>query len=79
MQKNIEQLQQQVNIKNATRKPVPIAGTVRLSIEIGAKTEKVQFLVAEKHATAIVLVCDYCDEHVECIKPRRRIIEMDDG
>ena len=79
MQNNIESLQQQVDIKNASRNPVPIAGTIRLSVKIGSKTEKVQFLVAEKLATAIILGCDYCDQHVECIKPRRRIIEIDDG
>ena len=50
-----------------------------MSVQIGAKTEEVQFLVAEKLATAIILGCDYCDQHVECIKPQRRIIEMDDG
>ena len=55
MQKNIEPLQQQVYIKNATEKPVPIAGTIRLSVQIGAKTEEVQFLVAEELSTAINL------------------------
>ena len=79
MQKNIEPLQQQVDIRNATGKPVPIAGAIRLSVQIGCKTEEVQFFVAKELATAIVLGCDYCDQHVECIKPRRRIIEMDDG
>ena len=79
MQKNIEPLQQQVDIKNATGKPLPIAGTLRLSVQIGSKMEEVQLLVAEELETAIILGCDYCDEHVECIKPRRRIIGMDDG
>ena len=59
MQKNIEPLQQQVNIKNETGKPVSIAGTIRLSVQIGAKTEEVQFLVAQKLSTAVILGCDY--------------------
>ena len=79
MQKNIEPFQQQVDIRNVTGKPVPISGTIRLSVQIGSKTEKFQFLVAKDLATAIVLGCNYFDQHVECIKPRRRIIEMDDG
>ena len=79
VQDNIEPLQQHVDIKKASGKPVPIAGTIRLSIQFGAKTEEVQLLVAEKLATDIILGYDYCDQHIEGIKPRRRIIEMDNG
>ena len=56
-----------------------MAGTIRLSVKIGAQTEEVQFLVAEKLAKVIILGCDYCDQHLESIKPLRRIIEIDDG
>ena len=52
---------------------------IRKSVQIGIKTEGFQLLVAEKLATAVILGCDYCDQHVESIKPRRRIIEMDYG
>ena len=39
----------------ASWKPVAMAGTLRLSVQIGAKTEEIQFLVAEKLETAVIL------------------------
>ena len=67
---NIKRLQKHFDIKKASGKPLPIAGKIRLSVEIGAKKGAVQFVVAETLAIAVILYCDYCDQHVESIKPR---------
>ena len=79
MRNHITPTREEVTIRNASGKPVPILGTIRLSVQVGRKTEKVDFLVAEKLATAVILGCDYCDKYVECIKPRLRLVELDDG
>ena len=40
---------------------------------------KQQFIVCEKLAVRVILGCQFCDQHVEAIRPRKRIVEMDDG
>ena len=79
MRDRIQPLPSEANIRNASGKPVPIMGTIDLQVQIGSTLEKVTFLVADKLAVAVILGCDFCDKHVEAIKPRLKIVEMDTG
>ena len=67
------------NVRNASGSSVPIAGTIDLVVQVGESIEHVNFLVAKKLATSVILGCDFCDRHVESIRPRDRTVVMDDG
>ena len=41
--------------------------------------EIISFKVFERLAVPVILGWDYCEKHVEAIKPRQRIVELDDG
>ena len=79
MRKEIRKIKDEPNIRNASGKSVPIVGTIDLMVQIGTSSEYVKFYVAENLATSVILGCDFCDRHVEAIKPRLAIVEMDDG
>ena len=67
------------NARNANGSSVPIAGTIDLVVQVGESIEHVNFLVAKKLATAVILGCGFCDRHVESIRPRDRTVVMDHG
>ena len=46
---------------------------------MGGSSELVTFYVAERLAADVILGCDFCDRHIEAIRPRKRLVEMDDG
>ena len=79
MRKEIRPLKEAPNVRNASGKAVPIAGTIDLVTQIGTTSECVSFLVAEKLATSVILGCDFCDQHIDAIKPRLATVTMDDG
>ena len=79
MRKEIHTLKDEPNIRNASGKSVPIVGTIDLMVQIGTSSEFVTFYVSENLATSVILGCYFCDHHVEAIKPRLTVVEMDDG
>lgn len=56
-----------------------ILSTITLSVELGPRIEVVQFNVVEGLANQVILECDFCLKHVEAIRPRKRVVELDDG
>ena len=46
---------------------------------MGSRFEVVKFNVVERLGTDVILGCDFCDKHIEAIRPRKRLIELDDG
>lgn len=40
---------------------------------------KFPFYVCERLATSYVLDSDFCDRFLEAIKPRKRLVELEDG
>ena len=66
-------------LRNASNKPMIVCGEVELQVRLGQHTAKAKFYVVEKLATDVLLGCDYCDKYVEAIKPRKRVVEMEDG
>ena len=77
--KHIKPLDDQFNVKDANNRRVVIAGTINLTVQVGKRREVVKFNVVERLGTDVILGCDYCDKHVESIRPRKRLVELDDG
>ena len=67
------------NVRDASNRRVNIIGTVNLTCQVGMRTDIVRFNVVEKLGTDVIIGCDYCDKHIEAIRPRKRVVEMDDG
>ena len=66
-------------IKDAGNRNVRILGKITLAVILGHRVETISFYVVERLKLQIILDCDFCDRHVEAIKPRQRLIEIDDG
>ena len=77
--KTMKSLPEQVRVRDANNRRLNILGTVELNVRIGNREDKVNFYVVERLATDFILGCDFCDRHVEAIRPRKRLIELDDG
>ncbi len=75
----IKPLGNEVRVRDANKRQLRLAGTVDLRVTIGNRDQLVTFYVAEQLATPVILGCDFCDEHIEAIKPRRRVVELVDG
>ena len=68
-----------VRIKDAGNCNFRIAGKITLTVMLGHRVESISFYSVERLTTQVILGCDFCDKHVEAIKPRQRFVEMDDG
>ena len=78
-EKLIKPLHSAVRIKDANNRALVVAGRINLSCQIGSRKDIVTFYVVDRLATDVILGCDYCDRHIEAIKPRKRLVELDDG
>ena len=67
------------DIRDANKGRVHTLGTLSLQCQIGACSMRVNFVVCERLSVPVILGCDFCDRYVEAIRPRRRLVEMDDG
>ncbi|CAN8069066.1 unnamed protein product [Agarophyton chilense] len=67
------------DIRDANKNAVKTLGTVRLVVRLGRFVVLVDFIVCKTLAAPVVLGCDYCDKFVEANRPRRRLVELDDG
>ena len=77
--KLIKPLDSEFNVKDANNRRVVITGTINLAVQVGTRQDVVKFNVVERLGTDIILGCDFCDKHVEAIRPRKRLVELDDG
>ena len=66
-------------VTDANRNPLRMMGTITLVVRLGRHLAKVEFVVAERLAVPLILGADYCDRFVEAIRPRKRLVELDDG
>jgi len=64
---------------DANNRQIQPLGIISLAVDIGGRVEVINFKVVERLAVPVILGCDYCDKHVEAIKRRQRIVELDDG
>ena len=67
------------NVTDANRNPIRMRGVITLVVRLGRHMAKVDFIVAERLAVPVILGADYCDRFVEAIRPRKRLVEMEDG
>ena len=56
-----------------------VGGKITLAMELGKRFEAVSFYAVESLCTQVLLGCDFCDKHVESIRPLKRVVELDDG
>lgn len=76
----IRPLEDNISVRDASNRIVMIGGTITLVVNIGNRTStNVTFNVVERLGTDVILGCDFCDSHVEAIRPRLRVIELTDG
>ena len=75
----VQPLAIRTDIRDANNRRVQILGTVNLVLRIGNRSETVRFNVCERLGTDVIVGYDYLDKHVEAIRPRKRLIELDDG
>ena len=68
-----------IKTKDANNRPIQPVGVVSLAVDIGGRVEVINFKVVERLAVPVILGCDYCDKHVEAIKPRQRFVELEYG
>ena len=66
-------------IIDANKRKVEIDGVIDLSVNIGGRVETVRFNVVPRLAVDVIIGCDFCDKHIEAIRPRKRLVEIDDG
>ena len=76
---SIRPLREDVRVRDAGNRSVRIAGTLDLVVNIGSRLETVRFYVVDKLAVTVILGCDFCDKHVDSIRPRKRTVVLDDG
>ena len=48
-------------------------------VQLGTRADQVRFYVVERLGASAILGCDFCDKHVDSIRPRQRSIILDDG
>lgn len=78
MRRKIKKRKEAQNVRNASRKAAQIVGTNKIVLQIGKSIQIVNSLVVCKLATSVILGYDFCDAHVEAIKPRLTVFETDD-
>ena len=65
--------------QDANNRPIQPLGVVSLAVDIGGRFEVIHFKVVERLAVLVIIGCAYCDKHVEAIKPRQHVVEIEDG
>lgn len=76
--KKILPVKSAVKVRDANNRQFSVVGKINLYVQIRTKASLVTFYVVGKLATSIILGCDFCDMHIEVIRPRRRCVELDD-
>ena len=67
------------NIGDANNKPLSMLGIIDLLVRLGTYLVKVDFIVCDRLAAPVILGCEYCDRFVEAIRPRKKLVELEDG
>lgn len=78
MLNNIRKQFSAMNVWNEIGKALPIVVTIKRMVRIVTSTEFVNFLVVDLLATSVIVGCDFCGRHVDAVKPRLVIVQMDD-
>lgn len=75
----VEALGYDVTVCNASGKPVSLLDSTVITIQLGNSFKKARFFVTDKLASAVILGYDYCDLHLDAIRPSVKIVRIDHG
>ena len=67
------------NICDANGNPLSMMGRLKLVTRLGSSLVLVDFVVCRTLAADAILGADFCDRYVEAIRPRKKLVELDDG
>ena len=67
------------DICDANSNPLDMIGTVKLPVRLGHFLCLVEFIVCRSLAASAILGADYCDRFVEAIRPKKKLVELEDG
>ena len=67
------------NICDANNNPLRTIGMTKLPVRLGRLLVRVEFIVCDTLAAPVILGADYCDKFVEAIRPRQKLVELEDG
>lgn len=67
------------DICDANNNPLSMLGIISLPVRLGRHLALVDFVVCTSLGAQAILGADYCDKFVEAIRPRAKLVEMDDG
>ena len=56
-------------IVDTNERQVEVDGFIELSVNIGGRIESVRFNVVPRLAVDVIIGCDFCDKHIEAIRP----------
>ena len=68
-----------VRLNDANGRPLRTRGLIRLSIRLGNYCARIPFVVVDRLSTDAILGCDFLDNHVRALMPRKRIVVLPDG
>lgn len=77
--RNIRPLEVKARIQNDGNRTINTTGTIDLTVELGNQIEIGTFKVFERLAVGPILRCNFCDKHVEAIRPQKSVVELDHG
>ena len=72
--KHLRSTDTKVMVRDANNRPLSISGKVNLTVQIGTRASVVSFHVVDNLAAPVIIGCDFCDRHIEAIRPRRRCV-----
>lgn len=73
----IQPLEDHISVRDADKCVVAIAGTIVLVAQVGSRNSAtVDFNFTERWGTEVILSYDFCDAHIEAIRPPIRIGEL---
>lgn len=64
---------------DAKDKPFDIIGSIKMYVDVAQLAVLVTFFVFERGAVQAILKCDFCDQFVECIYPKRHSLKLTNG
>lgn len=67
-----------VRILDENGKPLDIKGTINIAVKVGRAAGEVTFYDSERLKNDVILGWEYCDNYVEAIRPRMRLVELSD-
>ena len=67
------------DVVDANGKPITTIGSVTFIVRLGPYAVAHRFIVCDNLAAPLILGTDFCDTYVEAIRPKKKVVELDDG